>query len=89
MKGLLLPSKLMLAELSGRPILWIGDTDGFTARRLQKAGHGVFANDDADGIAAWLGQALDRNAPPPAAPRPSSGQREQVIAAWNALLREA
>jgi hypothetical protein len=88
MKGLLLPSKLMLAELSGRPILWIGDTDGFTARRLKKAGHGVFASGEIDAIAAWLRQALDPNAPPPAAPRPSSAQREQGIETWNALLRE-
>ncbi len=88
MKGLLLPSKLMLAELSGRPILWIGDTDGFTASRLRKAGHGVFASSEIEPIAAWLRQALDRNAPPPAAPRPSSALRAQVIATWNALLRE-
>ena len=54
MKGLLLPSKLMLAELSGRPILWIGDTDGFTALRLRKAGHGVFASDQIEPIAEWL-----------------------------------
>jgi hypothetical protein len=88
MKGLLLPSKLMLAELSGRPILWIGDTDGFTAGRLKKAGHGVFASGELDAIAAWLRQALDPNAPPPSPPRASSAQREQGIATWNALLRE-
>ncbi|HEX4139557.1 MAG TPA: hypothetical protein VHY09_04370 [Candidatus Methylacidiphilales bacterium] len=88
MKGLLLPSKLMLAELSGRRVLWIGDTDGFTARRLKKAGHGVFASEEIEPIAAWLREALDRNAPPPTEPRASGVMREQVIAAWNALLRE-
>lgn len=88
MKGLLLPSKLMLAELSGRPILWIGDTDGFTASRLKKSGHGVFASDEVEPIAAWLRQKLDPQAPPPPAPRPSGAMREQVIAAWDALLRE-
>jgi hypothetical protein len=88
MKGLLLPSKLMLAELSGRPILWIGDTDGFTAARLKKAGHGVFASNEIEPIAAWLREKLAPNAPPPAAPRASSTMREQVIATWDALLRE-
>jgi hypothetical protein len=88
MKGLLLPSKLMLAELSGRPILWIGDTDGFTAARLHKAGHGVFASDDIEPISAWLREKLNPHAPPPAPPRATSAMREQVIAAWNGLLRE-
>jgi colanic acid biosynthesis glycosyl transferase WcaI len=89
MKGLLLPSKLMLAELSGRPILWIGDTDGFTAARLRKAGHGVFASDEIEPIAAWLRRTLDPNAEPPAPPRASGLMREEVIAAWNVLLRES
>ncbi len=88
MKGLLLPSKLMLAELSGRRVLWIGDTDGFTALRLKKAGHGVFASDELEPIAAWLRQALGHNAPPPAATRSSLAQREQGIVTWNAWLRE-
>lgn len=88
MKGLLLPSKLMLAELSGRPILWIGDTDGFTAARLKKAGHGVFASEEIEPIAAWLRRTLAPNAEPPE-PRPSGLMREEVIAAWNVLLRES
>jgi colanic acid biosynthesis glycosyl transferase WcaI len=87
-KGLLLPSKLMLAELSGRPILWIGDTDGYTARRLAKGGHGVFSSEQTDEIAAWLEQTLAPGALPPVAPRPSSSLREQGVAQWQALLRE-
>ena len=89
MKGLLLPSKLMLAELSGRRVLWIGDTDGFTAARLRKAGHGVFTSDEIEPIAAWLQRTLAPNAEPPAPPRASGLMREEVIAAWNVLLRES
>ena len=89
MKGLLLPSKLMLAELSGRPILWIGDTDGFTATRLKKAGHGVFASDEIEPIAAWLRRTLDPNAESPGPPRASGLMRGEVVAAWNALLRKS
>ncbi len=88
MKGLLLPSKLMLAELSGRPILWIGDTDGFTAARLKKAGHGVFGPEETEAIAAWLEQALSRGSSEPASPRPTRVCREQCVATWNALLQE-
>jgi hypothetical protein len=87
-KGLLLPSKLMLAELSGRPILWIGDTDGYTARRLAKAGHGVFSSEQTDAIAVWLERTLAPDAPAPAPPRPSSSMREQGIAVWQGLLQE-
>jgi len=89
MKGLLLPSKLMLAELSGRAILWIGDTDGFTASRLRKAGHGVFASDEVEPIAAWLQRTLAPDAEPPSPPRASGSLREDVVAAWNVLLRES
>jgi len=62
LKGLLLPSKLMLAELSGRAILWIGDTDGKTARRLSREGrHGVFTVEDIESIARWLQQLFEQD----------------------------
>jgi hypothetical protein len=88
LKGLLLPSKLMLAELSGRPILWIGDTDGFTALQLKKAGHGVFANGEIEPIAAWLAQVLGAEPALGNAPRPARASRDECVAMWNALLQE-
>jgi glycosyltransferase involved in cell wall biosynthesis len=87
MKGLLLPSKLMLARLSGRPILWIGDTDSSTARLLQKEGHGVFAFDQPDAIADWLQKLFEDNLPIRASrPEPSKSCRERAVAWWNRLL---
>ena len=87
MKGLLLPSKLMLAELSGRSILWIGDTDGKTARRLaQENRHGVFAIDGVEPIAAWLQQVFERKAGAVVPPRPTTVARQQSVQRWEALL---
>jgi hypothetical protein len=88
LKGLLLPSKLMLAELSGRPILWIGDTDGFTALRLKKAGHGVFAAEEIEPMADWLEQALANESAAVTAPRATGAFRKHCITTWNALLHE-
>lgn len=51
-QGLLWPSKLALMRDVGRPILWIGPTDGAIARLLN--GAGVFSPGDAEGVAAWL-----------------------------------
>lgn len=88
-KGLLLPSKLMLAELSGRAILWIGDTDGKTAGRLAAEGrHGVFTIDQAEPIAAWLQSVFagepSAHAIPPRDPREV---RLQAARQWEELLR--
>jgi glycosyltransferase involved in cell wall biosynthesis len=87
MKGLLLPSKLMLAELSGRPVLWIGDTDGHTAARLRRNGHGVFAFDEVEPIAAWL-QALftGKLGAMSKPPRPTQACRDEAVAQWVHLL---
>jgi colanic acid biosynthesis glycosyl transferase WcaI len=85
MKGLLLPSKLMLAELSGRPILWIGDTEGYTSHRLRKAGHGVFAATDIVSIATWLQQVFEQ----PSRVRPprlTNDARRRSLLVWEALL---
>jgi glycosyltransferase involved in cell wall biosynthesis len=61
MKGLLLPSKLILAELSGRAVLWIGDTDGKTAQRLARMGrHGVFTVEEIGPIADWLQRLVEQ-----------------------------
>jgi hypothetical protein len=88
LKGLLLPSKLMLAELSGRSILWIGDTDGKTALRLFREGrHGVFTITDAHVIARWLTTLFTRAASPmEIKPRSTSLARQQAAERWQALL---
>jgi hypothetical protein len=87
-KGLLLPSKLMLAELSGRPILWIGDIDGKTAKRLSKEErHGVFTIEDVELIAAWLQCLFQRESPRQAIePRATRAVRQQTFNQWEALL---
>jgi colanic acid biosynthesis glycosyl transferase WcaI len=87
MKGILLPSKLILAELSGRRVLWIGDVDGKTAARLARNGHGVFAPDDIEGIASWL-QAVFRQDAVVRRPPPSSARerRDEGHRRWAGLL---
>jgi len=88
MKGLLLPSKLLLAELSGRRILWIGDTDGATAQRLSQQGHhGVFAVDEIEKIAQWLHNLFDRKALQSTMnPIPTNSVRQQAFQEWTNLL---
>jgi hypothetical protein len=88
MKGLLLPSKLMLAELSGRAILWIGDMDGKTARRLaREKRHGVFTMDDVESIAAWLQGRFERPShEQEIEPRSARVARQQTVRQWELLL---
>lgn len=89
MKGLLLPSKLMLAELSGKSVLWIGDTDGETARRLKSVGrHGVFSMEEAEAMASWLQQLFEDKSRQAIAPKPTSKAREEAIQIWETLLRQ-
>jgi len=90
MKGLLLPSKLILAELSGRTILWIGDTDGKTAQRLSREGrHGVFAIEDAEKIAGWLQILFEQKCPAPVVkPRPTNLIRQQSLRQWETILQQ-
>jgi hypothetical protein len=88
LKGLLLPSKLVTAELSGRPILWIGDVDGHTAKRLREVKrHGVFRVTEVDAIAAWLedcfATGLSKHA---IAPWSTSSARQEASAQWIKLL---
>jgi hypothetical protein len=90
LKGLLLPSKLVLAELSGRSVLWIGDTDGKTARRLAGTGwHGVFGIEEVEAIAAWLQERFEREyVVPNVEPKSTRVAREKAAAQWEALLRK-
>jgi len=88
MKGLLLPSKLMLAELSGRAILWIGDTDGKTAQRLARENrHGVFTMEGVEAIADWLQDMFERESAEKALePTATRVIRQQTVRQWEALL---
>jgi Glycosyltransferase Family 4 len=88
MKGLLLPAKLMLAELSGRAILWIGDTDGKTPQRLaRESRHGIFPAEGVEPIAAWLQDTFERESPEQAPePRATRVTRQQAVRQWEALL---
>jgi glycosyltransferase involved in cell wall biosynthesis len=91
LKGLLLPSKLILAELSGRAILWIGDTDGKTAQRLARKGrHGVFAVEDVEPISAWLQRLFEGKIPAAAVePTPTSAVRSQAVESIEMLLKSS
>jgi len=88
MKGLLLPSKLMLAELSGKAVLWIGDTDGKTAQRLKAEGrHGVFTMDEVEPMAAWLQYLFEQESSRQTIePRSTRAVREESIRKWEELL---
>lgn len=88
LKGLLLPSKLILAELSGRSILWIGDTDGKTAQRLSKEGrHGVFTIEEVELIADWLQRLFNQESPNQAIkPIATHLVRQRAIDDFEALL---
>jgi hypothetical protein len=90
MKGLLLPSKLILAELSGKAILWIGDTNGKTAQRLKKEGrHGVFAMTEVEPMAAWLQHVFEQESSGQVVePKATRAVREESIRRWEALLRQ-
>jgi hypothetical protein len=89
LKGLLLPSKLVLAELSGKSILWIGDTDGKTAQRLSRnERHGVFAIEDVELITRWLQRQFEQDSPSQTCkPIPTSEMRQQAVDQWESLLR--
>jgi hypothetical protein len=89
MKGLLLPSKLMLAELSGKSVLWIGDTDGKTAQRLKGEGrHGVFTMEEVEPMAAWLQSRFEQESNGQTIKPRSTGEvREESIRKWEELLR--
>lgn len=68
--GCLWPSKLALVLQTGRPVLWIGQTDGGIADRIRDSGHPVFSPGDSKGLAAQLARwarSLPRISPDPLA----------------------
>ena len=55
LEGLIVPSKFYGAIAVGRPVIFIGDTDGEIARQLSRANCGQsFAPGDAEGVATYL-----------------------------------
>ena len=95
-EGLVLPSKLYAALAAGRPVIFIGPTEGDVARLLREDGCGLaFAPGDADGVAGAIEQlAADRST---CEVMGANGRRllewrfsrDSAIAAWETLLREA
>ena len=68
--GCLWPSKLALAVLVGRPVLWVGSKDGGVADWLRRRGHFAVSPDEPEGLAgeiARLAEAspLERKIPCP------------------------
>ncbi len=95
-EGLVFPSKLYAGLAAGRPIIFIGPTDGDLARILTEGGCGLaFAAGDAEGVAGaieqlaadrFLGEAMGANG---RALLELRFGRDNAIAAWETLLREA
>jgi colanic acid biosynthesis glycosyl transferase WcaI len=87
MKGLMWPSKLALARLSGRPVLWIGDTDSAAARALREDGRsGAFRPDQKEEIFAWLKRVFRDENERQVAPISPQISRRKEMARWAAIL---
>jgi glycosyltransferase involved in cell wall biosynthesis len=57
LEGLIVPSKFYGAAAVGKPIIFIGDTDGEIARLIRMAGCGAsFAKGDSEGVAVYIAQ---------------------------------
>ena len=52
--GCLWPSKLALAVLVGRPVLWVGSKDGGVADWLRRRGHFAVSPDEPEGLAGEI-----------------------------------
>jgi len=69
-RGLLWPSKLALALLTGQPIFFLGPTNSVPARQVRAAGGKVFAPEEIRPAADWLAQILAQ---------PSKHQSQEAI----------
>jgi hypothetical protein len=86
-KGLLWPSKLALAQLSSRPVLWIGDTDSRTAGALRaEPRNGVFAPGEVEQTARWLIDTMTATSHRPVLPLATETSRRENLQKWEALL---
>lgn len=72
--GLLWPSKLALALLTGQPVLFLGSKDSVPAKQVRAVGGGVFDPSESAPATDWLAEAL-------AAPVPSPSPEAIEIAA--------
>ena len=87
MKGLIWPSKLALALLSGRPLLWIGDTDSATSRALMENDrNGAFRADQQEEVVAWLTRRLEKPILTLITAIPTQASRRELMARWNSIL---
>ena len=86
-KGLLWPSKLALAQLSRRPVLWIGDTDSWTGREVKKEPqNAAFLPGQEEEIFNWLKKTLSADFICSPAPIPTEASRQEYLQRWLALL---
>ncbi|MFZ1921494.1 MAG: glycosyltransferase family 4 protein [Xanthobacteraceae bacterium] len=95
LEGLLLPSKFYGIAAAGKPMIFIGDTDGELARLMRHHGCGIAI---APGDAAMLADTLLQWSNAPAAPAEMGAKaramleahysRERELAHWRALLDE-
>ncbi len=95
LEGLIVPSKFYGAIAAGRPVIFIGDTEGEIARLIAKAKCGrSFAKDDVQGVTDYLrilaGDAALRERLGANGRRYSETHLSRLarIAEWDALLRE-
>jgi colanic acid biosynthesis glycosyl transferase WcaI len=63
--GCLWPSKLALLRLLGRPLLWVGPSEGGVAASLRAEGHGVFAPGGPKDLAGHLRRLFQERTKPP------------------------
>jgi len=81
-RGLLWPSKLALATLLPRPVLWVGPVDGAVAKWLQFTTQcGVFAPGDVEGIAAFVSETV-RQTEKSSAQEIRNAARERALKDW-------
>lgn len=85
-QGLLWPSKLGLILSLGRPILWVGPTEGAITRLLQEHPHaGIFALGEGARIAEWLLARREESCEVARAIDPAE-HRQAALASWKTLL---
>jgi len=75
-KGCLWPSKLALARLLGRPMVWVGPTEGSVADLLRSDGHACFRPGDSAELAATLRSLAAR--PAPRSPDEAAAARNRI-----------
>lgn len=88
-RGLLWPSKLALALLTGQPILFLGPKNSVPAQQVQAAGGEVFAPEEIRPAADWLAQILaqpSKHRPPEAILDSIKRSREELMAKLAGLV---